>query len=112
MPSDARSSVLIRPAHHPIGIAVPAPDGYRFLAVDPAFALLDGSRFRRLEQVEWAAERLAGAIGDRDLDDAPAPLTSRSRTGASGPRTAPSSLAHRCIPRFREWSGHQTLFIR
>ena len=38
-----------------VGLLVRVGDGFRFIAADPAFRLLDGSRFRRLEQVQRAA---------------------------------------------------------
>ena len=45
----------------PAGIALPEKNGYRFVAVDPRFRLLDGSRFRRVSQAEIAARNLFAA---------------------------------------------------
>lgn len=43
------------------GLALRERSGYRFVASDHRFRLLDGSRFRRLAQVETAARNLARA---------------------------------------------------
>jgi hypothetical protein len=45
-----------------VGLLVRAGDGFRFVAADPAFRLLDGSRFRRLEQVQRAAGAMKMAL--------------------------------------------------
>lgn len=41
------------------GLALKVEHGFRFVAADPAFALLDGSRFAGLPQLRQAANRLA-----------------------------------------------------
>lgn len=43
------------------GIALRERSGYRFIASDPRFRLLDGSQFRRLHQIETAARHLVRA---------------------------------------------------
>ncbi|PWR20562.1 hypothetical protein [Zavarzinia compransoris] len=43
------------------GIALRERSGYRFVASDPRFRLLDGSQFRRLHQIEAAARNLVKA---------------------------------------------------
>lgn len=43
------------------GVALRERSGFRFVAADPRFRLLDGSQFRRLHQVEQAARNLARA---------------------------------------------------
>jgi hypothetical protein len=43
------------------GIALRERTGFRFVAADPRFRLLDGSHFRRLGQIEAAARNLARA---------------------------------------------------
>ncbi|MCW0182316.1 hypothetical protein [Zavarzinia sp.] len=40
------------------GLALRERTGFRFIASDPRFRLLDGSRFRRLNQIEAAARRM------------------------------------------------------
>lgn len=46
------------------GLALREETGFRFVAVDPRFDVLDGSRFRRLDEVEAAARRLARVVLD------------------------------------------------
>jgi hypothetical protein len=45
-----------------VGLAVAGDGGFHFVAADPDYRLLDGSRFRRIEQVEHAARRLTRAV--------------------------------------------------
>ena len=45
-----------------VGLLVQAGDGFRFVAADPAFRLLDGSAFRRLDQVQRAAGAMKRAL--------------------------------------------------
>lgn len=45
------------------GLALRERGGFSFVAADPRFRLLDGSRFRRLAQLEEAARNLARATG-------------------------------------------------
>lgn len=45
------------------GLALRERGGFSFVAVDPRFRLLEGSRFRRVEQVEAAVRNLARAVG-------------------------------------------------
>jgi hypothetical protein len=40
------------------GLAVPERSGFRFVAADGRFTLLDGSRFRRLHALQHAANQL------------------------------------------------------
>lgn len=40
------------------GLALRERTGFRFIASDTRFRLLDGSRFRRLNQIEAAARRM------------------------------------------------------
>jgi hypothetical protein len=47
------------------GLAVRERGGFSFVAADPRFRLLEGSRFRRVEQVEAAARNLARAVRRR-----------------------------------------------
>jgi hypothetical protein len=44
------------------GLALRERGGFSFVAADPRFRLLEGSRFRRVEQVEAAARNLARAV--------------------------------------------------
>lgn len=48
-----------------IGLAVKEGTGYRFVAADPRFQLLDGSRFGRLAQLEKSAGNLHRALAPR-----------------------------------------------
>ncbi len=83
MSSELRPSVL----------AIAEREGFRFLASDPEFVLLDGSRFRRLEQVEQAARRLARFVSERE---------SEATMGCSAspcPAAIGSILAHRFAER-------------
>ncbi len=43
------------------GLALRLERGFRFVAADPDFALLDGSRFAGLPELQQAANRLARA---------------------------------------------------
>jgi hypothetical protein len=45
------------------GLALRERGGFSFVAADPRFRLLDGSRFRRLAQLEEAARNLGRANG-------------------------------------------------
>jgi hypothetical protein len=58
-----------------IGVVVRQDCGVEFTATDPSFALLDGSRFRRLEQLEQAARTMARAVGSPE----PRVVPTRSR---------------------------------
>lgn len=49
----------------PIGMAIPQHGGFRFVAVHADYHILDGSRFRRLEQLESAACSLARVVSGR-----------------------------------------------
>jgi hypothetical protein len=63
MPHRARPpAVLIAHTGRHIGIAMPACEGFEFVVTDPDFGLLDGSRFRRLEQLEQAARSMARIV--------------------------------------------------
>jgi len=54
-------AVLIEIADQPAGIALPDGSAYRFIAVDPRFRILDGSRFKKPVQAEIAARNLLAA---------------------------------------------------
>lgn len=45
------------------GLALRERGGFSFVAADPRFRLLDGSRFRRLAQLEEAARNLGRVNG-------------------------------------------------
>jgi hypothetical protein len=62
--------------NQPIGLLLEAGQGFRFVAADPAFRLLDGSRFFRLEQVQRAAGAMKRALAERGPG---ARITSRPR---------------------------------
>jgi hypothetical protein len=63
MPLDVRSTAMVitLTCRH-VGIAMPAEEGFEFVATDPDFELLDGSSFRRLEQLEPAAQSMARVV--------------------------------------------------
>lgn len=44
------------------GLALRERSGFSFIAADPRFRLLEGSRFRRVEQVEAAVRNLARTV--------------------------------------------------
>ncbi len=50
----------------PAGIAIRERGGFRFVAVDQRFRLLDGSRFRRFEQLTLAARRIFQAASGQE----------------------------------------------
>jgi hypothetical protein len=65
-----KSDAVFRPALAPLvisigglctGVAVGEKNGFRFIAAHPRFNLLDGSYFRRLDDLRAAAGRLAKA---------------------------------------------------
>lgn len=58
-PAPAAQAYLIEVEDRPAGLAVRQARGFKFVAADPAFSLLDGSRFAGLGQVQEAARRLA-----------------------------------------------------
>lgn len=58
-PAPAAQAYLIEIEDRPAGLAIRQARGFRFVAADPAFDLLDGSRFAGLRQVQEAARRLA-----------------------------------------------------
>jgi hypothetical protein len=64
VPHDATRppAIVIALTRRHVGIALPARHGFEFVAVDPDFELLDGSSFRRLEQLEAAAQTMARAV--------------------------------------------------
>lgn len=68
MPHDATRppAIVIALARRHVGIALPAHDGFEFVATDPDFELLGGSSFRRLEQLEEAAQTMARTVMGRD----------------------------------------------
>ena len=77
MPSEVPSPASLNPAEAPpeapprgfvievagrqAGLALCEARGFQFLAADPAFRLLDGSRFPSLPTLQEAARRLARA---------------------------------------------------
>jgi hypothetical protein len=62
MQEASTQAYLIAVDRRRVGVAVTSGQGYRFIAADPDFRPLDGSSFRRLDQLERAAERLARAV--------------------------------------------------
>src|SRR3954452_10045578 len=54
--------VSITIADRTVGLAVAEARGYRFVAVDPRFGLLDGSRFGRVTDAHRAADRLGRIV--------------------------------------------------
>ena len=58
----ATHPVSITVADCTVGIAVAEARGFRFVAVDPRFGLLDGSRFGRVTDVDRAAHRLGQVV--------------------------------------------------
>ena len=71
MPHDATrppASVIALARRH-VGIVLPAQDGFEFVATDPDVELLDGSSFRRLDQLEEAAQSMARAVMGRNRSE-------------------------------------------
>ncbi len=58
----APQAFVIEVEERQAGLALKVERGFRFVAADPAFALLDGSRFAGLSQVQQAANRLARVL--------------------------------------------------
>ena len=58
----------IRLADAQVGFVVPEGRGFRFVAMDRRFALLDGSRFMQVHQAEAAAHRLARVLAPELAD--------------------------------------------
>jgi len=56
---------FIEVADRQVGLALRQPRGFSFVAADPAFQVLDGSQFQRLEQLQEAARRLAANLESR-----------------------------------------------
>lgn len=54
-------AVLIEIEDSPAGLAFRERGGFRFIAVDRRFRLLDGSRFRRISQIEVAVRSMLRA---------------------------------------------------
>jgi hypothetical protein len=54
--------VIIIVGGRQVGTAVNQSGMFHFFATDPSFALLDGSAFRRIDQVEQAARNLWRAV--------------------------------------------------
>lgn len=52
------NAIFIEVRGRAAGIAVPEQAGFRFIAADGRFTLLDGSRFRRLHALQNAANQL------------------------------------------------------
>ncbi len=55
-------ALLIEVADRQAGIAVRERGGFAFFAADPQFYVLDGSRFARIEQLQFAARRVGEQI--------------------------------------------------
>ena len=92
MPHDARPpAMLITLTSRPVGIAMSADEGFEFVATDPDFELLDGSSFRRLEQLEQAAQSMARVVRGRNRSEmvaVPIPgsaMVTGNRTAAAQP---------------------------
>ena len=58
----ASRPVSITVADRTVGLAVAEARGFRFVAVDPRFDLLDGSRFGRVTDARHAADRLGRIV--------------------------------------------------
>ena len=52
-----RNAIYIEVRGRVSGLAVPETSGFRFVAADGRFTLLDGSRFRRLNALQQAANQ-------------------------------------------------------
>jgi hypothetical protein len=83
-----------------VGIVVPESRGFRFVALDRRFALLDGSRFMQVQQAEAAAHRLARVVALETTDGSVSPrmrhTSAPSNRGSSAPvtrRTSASEMA-------------------
>ncbi|WP_027133379.1 hypothetical protein [Geminicoccus roseus] len=50
-----------------VGLLLKTGSAFRFVAADPAYRLLDGSRFVRLEQVQHAAHAMKHALAENRL---------------------------------------------
>ena len=70
--TEARGLRLLQIAGRHVGFGYREGMDYRFVAIDTRFALLEGSRFRRPEQLQEAAEHLAAAWADAAPVDAAA----------------------------------------
>lgn len=55
--------IVIRTDGFAAGFAIGDRNGFRFVAAHPRFDILDGSNFRRLDDLKAAAKRLAAAVG-------------------------------------------------
>ena len=62
MVEPAPNSVIIMIGGRQVGVAVRQAQAFHFLATDPSFQLLDGSSFRRIDQVERSARHLWRAL--------------------------------------------------
>jgi hypothetical protein len=62
MTSSQPSALVISIADRDVGVAIRERGGFQFVAADPSFAVLDGSRFRRIDQLERAASNLARVV--------------------------------------------------
>jgi hypothetical protein len=58
MPFRHPKAIYIEVRGRVAGLAVPDSSGFRFVAADGRFTLLDGSRFRRLHALQHAANQL------------------------------------------------------
>ncbi len=72
MTSSEPAALVITVADRDVGVAIRERGGFQFIAADPSFAVLDGSRFRRIDQLERAASNLARLVAE---PVARAPLT-------------------------------------
>jgi hypothetical protein len=63
-PSSERTFVVAVDCND-VGLAITDPNGFQFVASHPDMQLLDGSRFRRLEQVQRAAAMLSRTVNGR-----------------------------------------------
>jgi hypothetical protein len=92
-------AIVIASARRHVGIALPAQDGFAFVATDPDFELLDGSSFRRLEQLEAAAQSMARAVAGQERSEVAAVPIARSAIcpGQLGRRTQSSTPSNQCL---------------
>jgi hypothetical protein len=72
MQSVHAAAAFVAVGERQLGVAVRQNGALRFIATDAAFAVLDGSRFHRVEQLEQAAKNLARAVDQPEPEVIPA----------------------------------------
>jgi hypothetical protein len=92
-------AIVVALTRRHIGIPLPAPHGFEFVAMDTDFELLDGSSFRRLEQLEEAAQSMARAVtgqGRSEVVSVPIACSGRP-AGQRGQRMQVSTAWNHCL---------------